>query len=298
MKLPAYLGLGLVLILGGAYTGYWFFVAAKLQAGIEAWVAEQRAAGIGLTFADGSISGYPFAFRRNFGAARIDIPGASPVSLATGSLVAEMRPWNINQVTFAANALDLTLGADSYRAAEAQGSVDIPKAPPADYHQPFLGFAVSMGDLALPAGKRAVTAGPIERLTVQGAIMGPVPVAPDLGQALSGWASAGGVLEVKAFAFSQAPLQATGDGTLALDEALQPLGALSLHAYGVAETVELLAQDGLLDARSAKTAKIMAQGLAKTDDSGRLRVDLSLSLQQGYLWLGPLKLARLPALRW
>jgi hypothetical protein len=71
---------------------------------------------------------------------------------------------------------------------------------------------------------------------------------------------------------------------------------VTLRAYGVAETVELLEHDGLLDAQAAKTAKIMVQGLAKPDDTGRPRVDLSLSLQQGYLWLGPIKLARLPRL--
>lgn len=294
MKLPAYLGLGLALILGGAYTGYWFFVAAKLQAGIEAWVAEQRASGIGLTFADGGIGGYPLAFRRNFGAASIDVPGTSPLSLSMGSLVAEIRPWNINQVAFVAGGLDVTIGADTYRADEAQGDVDIPKAPPVDYHQPFLGFTVSAGNLTLPSGRRAVTAGPIERVLLKGAIMGPVPAAADLVQALSGWASAGGVLELKTFAFKQAPLEATGEGTLALDEALQPLGALTVRAYGVAETVDLLTSDDLLDARSAKTAKIMVEGLAKADDAGKPRVDLSLSLQQGYLWLGPLRLAKLP----
>jgi hypothetical protein len=296
VKLPAYLGLGLALILGGAYTGYWFYVAAKLQAGIEAWVAEQQAMGHELRMADGSISGFPFTFRRDFGAAELLLQGTVPAQIVASSAVAEIKPWNLNTVIVTARDLSFSSVPGVYKAATLDGSFDIPKASPADYHQPFLGFDLTATTVALPAGQRAVTADPIDTLAARGAVMGPVPMAPDLGAALAGWANAGGVLELKAFAFAQAPLDAAGEGTLALDEALQPFGALTVRAHGVAETVDILEQDGLLDARSAKTAKIMVQGLAKTDDSGRPRVDLSLSLQQGYLWLGPLKLARLPRL--
>ena len=297
MKLGLILVAALLLLCGG-YTGYWFYVAARLQAGIESWVAEQRAAGVNLTLAEGGIGGYPFAFRRDFGAARLDVPGASPLSLAAQSLIAEMRPWNINQVAFSAGAADFTLGAESYRAAEVQGEIDIPKAPPADYHAPFLGFAVTLSEIVLPEGKRAVTAGPIERFSANGAVMGPLPAAPSLAETLAAWANAGGVLELKSFAFKQAPLEATGNGTLALDPNLQPLGALAVRAYGVAETLAQLEQDGLIDPNQAKTAKLIANGIAKPDDSGKARFDVSLSLQDGYLWLGPVKLARLPRLSW
>lgn len=294
MKLPGYLGLGLLLLLGGAYTGYWFFVAAKLQAGIESWVAEQRAMGNDVRVADGSIGGFPFTFRRDFGAAEMLLQGAAPAQVVAASAVAEIKPWNLNTVIVTARDVSLSSAFGVYKAATLDGGVDIPKAPPADYHQPFLGFDITAANITLPEGQRALTAGPIETLAARGAVMGPVPMAPDLGTVLAGWANAGGVLEVKAFSFKQTPLDAAGEGTLALDEALQPLGALTVRAYGVAETVDLLAGEGLLDARSAKTAKIMVQGLAKPDDTGKPRVDLSLSVQQGHLWLGPIKLAKLP----
>jgi len=296
VKLPAYLGLGLLLILGGAYTGYWFFVAAKLQAGVEAWVAEQRAMGNDVRVSEGSIGGFPLTFRRDFGAAEMLFQGAMPVQIVAGAAVAEIKPWNLNTVIVTARDVSFSGASGVYKASTLDGSIDIPKAPPADYHQPFLGFDLTAATVILPEGQRAVTAGPIETVAVRGAVMGPMPMAPDLGTALAGWANAGGVLELKALSFAQAPLDVAGEGTLALDEALQPLGALTVRAHGAAETVELLERDGLLDQRSAKTAKIMVQGLAKPDDSGKARVDLSLSLQQGYLWLGPIKLAKLPSL--
>ena len=46
----------------------------------------------------------------------------------------------------------------------------------------------------------------------------------------------------------------------------------------------------------AKTAGMMAKGLAKPDAAGNAVV--SLSLQEGYLRLGPIRITQLPSLRW
>jgi hypothetical protein len=298
VKLPAYLGLGLVLILGGAYTGYWFYVAAKLQAGIGEWVTQQRAAGNEVRVGDGSIGGFPLTFRRDFGAAEMLLQGAAPAQIVAGSAIAEIKPWNLNTVIVTARDVSVSGGPGVYKAATLDGSIDIPKAPAADYHQPFLGFDLAATNVTLPEGQRAVTAGPIEQLAAQGAIMGPVAPGASLQDSIAAWAAIGGVLELKHFSFAQAPLDLTGEGTLALDELLQPLGALTIRAHGLTDTVTLLEQDGMIDARTAKTARLTADGLAKPDAAGKPTVAVSLSLQQGHLWLGPIKLARLPVLRW
>ncbi|WP_374384788.1 DUF2125 domain-containing protein [Dongia sp.] len=298
MKLPLIAFAVLLLLICGGYTGYWFYVAGRLQTGIEAWIAQQRAAGIELTLAEGGIGGFPLAFRRDFGAAKLALAGPAPLGVETSSLVAEMRPWNINQIRFTAVSAKLAATPGLYQAAELSGEIGIPKAPPTDYHQPFIGFDLAAQDVTLPDGPRAVAASPIETLAVQGAVMGPVPQAANLTEALAGWSAAGGVLEIKSFTFVQAPLNAAGDGTLALDQNLQPIGALAVHAYGVAETLAQLEQDGLIDPNQAKTAKLIVGGLAKPDDTGKPRFDVSLSLQDGHLWLGPVKLARLPSFNW
>jgi hypothetical protein len=287
-----------LLVLGAAYAGYWHYVAGRLEAGIADWVRQQQDLGNEIRFAEGEIGGFPFFFRRDFGAASLKSAGSAPVELAAAALVAEMRPWDLNKVVFSARAAALTGGEGSYRAAEIGGSVDIPAAPPADYRQPWLGFDVTLLEVTLPAGRRALTAEPVAKLAAQGAVMGPVPQAGDLRTALAGWAAAGGVLELKGFAFAQAPLELAGEGTLALDDALQPLGALTIRAQGLPETIVLLERDGLMDAQSARTATLMANGLAKADDAGRPTVAVSLSLQDGYLWLGPVRLAPLPPIGW
>lgn len=298
MKPVTVLGLGLIVLLGGAYTGYWFFVADKLQAGIENWVAEQRSQGNNVTIADGDIEGFPFSFRRDFGAAELNLHNAVPFQVKAQSAIAEIKPWNLNTVIVEIRDMSLGSTTNIYQADLVEGSLDIPETTPADYHQPFLGFDLAAKNVTLPPSQHALTDKPIETVSGQGSVMGPVPIASDMKAVLAAWASAGGVLELKNFSFVQAPLDVAGDGTLALDETLQPLGALTFRAYGVAETVELLAQAGLIDESNARTAKLTAQNLAKVDETGRPRVDLSLSVQQGYVWLGPVKLAPLPPLAW
>ncbi len=297
MKLPMFIALALVLILG-AYVGYWFIVAGRLQAGINDWVVAQQAAGVEVTIADGKVGGFPLRFRRDFGAATLSVTGAAPLKLAAQSLVAEMRPWDLNTIIFTGRDGSVDSAAGRYQAGAVEGSIVVPKAPPADYHQPFLGFDLRLLDIRMPQGTRAVTTEPIDWLSARGAIMGPVPQTGDLATSLAGWAQAGGIVELKDFAFVQPPLDLHGNGTLALDEAMRPLGALSVTATGLPETIALFEQDGMIDAGAAKTATLMAEGLAKTDEAGRKHVTVSLSLQEGYLWLGPAKLARLPSLGW
>ncbi|MBK8158993.1 MAG: DUF2125 domain-containing protein [Rhodospirillaceae bacterium] len=204
----------------------------------------------------------------------------------------------MRSLSLAAAGVGLETVHGGYEAETLNAKIDLPAEMPADYHQPLVGFDLALSALRLPAGQRALTSGPIESAAATGAVMGPVPFATSPHEALSGWARAGGIVELKSFTFAQAPLTLAGAGTLTLDEALQPLGALTIHAQGLGETIVLLERDGMIDAQSAKTAGMMAKGLAKPDEAGHQVVSVSLSLQQGYLWLGPVKLASLPVLGW
>jgi hypothetical protein len=204
----------------------------------------------------------------------------------------------LKTVTLAAVGVDLDVPEGVIAAETLSATIELPADMPADYHQPLLNFDVALSALRLPPGQRVVTEGVIEQAAATGAVMGPVPFATSPRDALSGWARAGGIVELKSFAFAQAPLTLAGAGTLSLDEALQPLGALTIRAQGLADTVALLDRDGMIDAQTAKTAGMMAKGLAKPDEAGHDVVSVSLSLQEGYLWLGPVKLATLPTLGW
>ena len=52
--------------LAGGYFAYWRYVAQQLEAGVEAWAAEQRALGNDVAFAWDGIGGFPLRFEATF----------------------------------------------------------------------------------------------------------------------------------------------------------------------------------------------------------------------------------------
>lgn len=194
--------------------------------------------------------------------------------------------------------LDVDDDGESYKVEQANLGLSLPLLTPRAHTDDFLGFDLALEGLTLPPGRVALTAAPIEHLAASGRVMGPVPSGLPPRAAVAQWAAAGGMLELKSFRFHQVPLDLEGEGTLALDKAQQILGALTIRAQGLSETIDLLVSQGLIDPNSAKTGRLMAEGLAKSDDKGRKVVNVALSLQQGFVWLGPIRLTPLPVLTW
>lgn len=323
------------------YAFYWQHAAGLLQDGIAAWSESERAAGGDVSFSTGEITGFPFAFRRDFQDVILVRPAADGVlMLKAGRVTATMRPWNLQMIAFDATAPieislspplqdavtigasaligDIRLMADgrleqialkardvtatdndqAYAAATVDLTLDLPPLTPRDHREKLLGFDLALGDLQIPGGQRAVTAEPVAKVALVGTIMGPMAMDAPPRAALARWALDGGTVELSHFAFAQTPLDVEGDGTLALDRNQQLLGALTIRAQGLTETIDLLAADGMLEPGAAKTGRMMAEGMAKLDDKGRKVVNVALSLQQGFIWLGPIKLAPLPVLTW
>ncbi|HET6158442.1 MAG TPA: DUF2125 domain-containing protein [Dongiaceae bacterium] len=91
--------LALLLALAGGYYAYWRVVAQQLQAGIEAWAAQQRALGNEVAFEWDGISGFPFRFAATFRDPAIlwHAPRGN-VAWKGGALEAEMAPWNLRRI--------------------------------------------------------------------------------------------------------------------------------------------------------------------------------------------------------
>lgn len=51
-----------LLLVGGGYSAYWFWMSGQLKAGAEDWVEDQRRAGMEMEYSEMTISGYPFRF--------------------------------------------------------------------------------------------------------------------------------------------------------------------------------------------------------------------------------------------
>lgn len=117
--------------------------------------------------------------------------------------------------------------------------------------------------------------------------------------ALAGWRDSGGTLEIKRFALGHGPLTLGGDGTLALDASMRPIGAFTLRIKGFEETLDRLAEAGAIKPYPAALAKTVLRALAvKQGVPGAGELKAPLSLQDGWLYVGPMAVARLPPIRW
>ncbi len=98
------LPLGLLVILAAAYSIYWWQVAQKLQAGVEAWTAEQRAQGATVNYTWTGIGGFPFAFTADFRDVNLlGNWGGTPLSARTAHLRLTLSPVALTDLRFASD---------------------------------------------------------------------------------------------------------------------------------------------------------------------------------------------------
>ena len=106
------------------------------------------------------------------------------------------------------------------------------------------------------------------------------------------WRDAGGTLEFRRIAAQWGRVALSGDGTLALDQALRPLGAFGLKVAGWEAAVDAAVAGGRLSDRAGRTAKsaLSVLAVAGKDEEGRLPVPVSV--QNGDVLLGPVAVAK------
>lgn len=126
------------------------------------------------------------------------------------------------------------------------------------------------------------------------------PVTPGrLSEALDAWRSGGGTLEVRRVLLDWPPLAIAGDGTLALDDRLQPIGAFSTRITGFNETLQSMESTGVIPRGQAASAQIILGLLANTPpDSDEPELKVPLSVQDQRLRVGPFELMDLPEVVW
>jgi len=135
-------------------------------------------------------------------------------------------------------------------------------------------------------------------LLLKATISGGLPLRHD-GAAMAEWRDGGGTVEISQLAAKHGPLSMSGDGTGALDDTLQPIGAFSLRVQGVMETVDRLEVAGLIKQRAAVLIKTVLAALTKSQGSGDgSELKVPLSIQDGKIFVGPVAVAKVPVVRW
>ncbi|MDE0800262.1 MAG: DUF2125 domain-containing protein [Rhodospirillaceae bacterium] len=126
------------------------------------------------------------------------------------------------------------------------------------------------------------------------------PINPGrLQDALELWRGGGGTLEVRRVFLDWPPLTISADGTMALDDALQPTAALSTRMIGFNDTLNALKAKGIITRSQGASASLVLNLLAKIPPGGdKPELQVPLSVQGQKLSVGPFKIMDMPMIQW
>jgi hypothetical protein len=113
-------------------------------------------------------------------------------------------------------------------------------------------------------------------------------------ESVDGWRRDGGTVELTHFHIAWGALELNATGTMALDEMLRPLGAVSAEIKGYGETLSALEAAQVVPPKAAAGSRLALDLLSRPDGAdGRRVVTIPVSAQNGALYLGPIRLVRL-----
>lgn len=161
--------------------------------------------------------------------------------------------------------------------------------------QPSLELSISADSLSFPSLDRQPLGSLIKKLRAGFRVLGPISQYNKV--AVNNWRQDGGTLEITWFQTVWGPLDFRATGTVTVDAQLRPLAAMTTEIRGYVEAVNALAEKNIISNSTAKTGQIALNLLAaaSVDDTPPV-LTLPLTVQDGALYLGPIKLAQVPSL--
>ena len=316
------------------YTIYWQSTADEIRGGINRWAEERRAKGWTVELGVPSVRGFPLRLELFIQTPilaspgnqwRWEMPNASASARPWALTNIKMSVPGIHKLKTEGQAMVFTL-------ARANGGLQIRSGKPrffairlaglewvqkngvttsidtlslhvedavsfnAQSDNPTKGIIVSLdaGKMVLPGAWNLPLGNGLGRLSFDAVITGLLDPRGTLPEALSRWSNAGGAIELRSFGLNWEALSLRGEGTIALDENLQPQGAITAEIDGVEKLTDALIAAGVINARTAFAAKIVNNILSFDGGSARLPI----SIQRQRLYLGPVPLFRLKPVRW
>jgi hypothetical protein len=320
-----------------AWSLAWWIVAGTVERGLLAWAEAQRAQGATVEYRNLTVRGFPLLVRASatdarvaargldwrgpaivaeaplWDPARVDVtlPGeqrlrvvpnaGAPVELAAknggaGYLTMSGTGTPLEgRLTFPGATLAPEVpGSPVFTAAGLEVTLTQPPEPPADHQQTGLSATLTVTDMQLPGAPPAGLGSIVHRLAVALRVQGrPPQIQPD---SLAAWSRDGGTVEVDRAALDWGPLKLVVNGTLALDNDLQPTAAMTAEVRGAAQV--LVALQDQLKPNEMNIARSVVGMLARPDEDGQPVIKTPLTIQYRGVFVGPLKVAPVPMIRW
>ena len=157
--------------------------------------------------------------------------------------------------------------------------------------------SVKIEDLAVPGKLPAPLTNTLHEVAFNAAVVGAVGDGA-LPKLLTAWSTAGGALDLKDVTVDWPPVAVSGEGSLALDQNLQPMGAFTTRVAGFTDVLDVMVREQRMTKDEAAVAKAMLGLMAKPGAGGRAEISVPLTVQDRMLSTGPLKLFELPRVEW
>ena len=327
MILAAVLAVGLA-----AYAGLWLYAARSVRQGLPAWAEARRAEGYAMAWRTLEIEGFPLAFRLHLTGATIETARPLPATAAAPELILEAAPWNLREWRFrapqgaqasapmAAAALhaaalqgtvaeraDGTVVAVSARDLSGSGTAEglaigalaarltVPPRPPGSERDKLFALEAKLDDATVPQAPPPF-ARRIDEVSLAATMRGALPEAP-LDRALAQWRDGGGTLDIDSARIAWDGSTIALSGTLALDAAMQPEGALTATIDGGDKIVDALVASGAIERRFAGFAKAVMGAISTPDEDGKT-AQVPVTVQDQRVYVGPAAIAALPHVTW
>ncbi len=327
-----------VILLCAGYGAFWWIVASQIESGVFAWRDAQRAQKVDVSWRGFKVSGFPLGWRVTLEDAVLRDRRRSPApEISFARLVASARPWRPTAWRLslpAGLAADLpaaagrtvmavrarrAIGSASLNAqrgisvwlrsddvaAEAGGAVAVksadawialPPERPRTHTDPNIALAFDLHGIRVP--DPPVGFGPmIDDLALGFTMRGPLPEGP-VAPAVAAWRDAGGTIDVDHLHVEWGGLGITANGTLALDQKLQPIAAFSGGVEGFGAVLNALVAADMLTEEQASLVEIALNTLAKPGPDGKPQIMAPFAIQNGRVYIGPARLGRMPPIRW
>ncbi|MCP5364356.1 MAG: DUF2125 domain-containing protein [Hyphomicrobiales bacterium] len=211
----------------------------------------------------------------------------------------EPAGWLPNgRITVRNLVMDARTGTDGFAIQQLEGWAAGNPEVPSQEGEPVFRVTLSLAGVRPSAALALPLARTVERAIIEAELTGSLAPAP-WPDALMAWRDAGGTIELNTVAMVYGPLDVVGAGTVALDNDVQPMGAMAARMRGFNETVAALSAADIISAQMAQTFHSILGMLSRSGQPGpNPEVTIPFSLQNRVLSAGPIPLVKIPHLRW
>ncbi len=332
VKAAAAIALVAAVLLFALYSAWWLSLSRLMKQSLDDWTAQRMAAGWTVTTGSRATHGFPGPVRLVLDApsvmdaagnrwqgpelsvslsplhpdhVKIQAPGRHILTLAKG-LPVEIKARQAKAVVAIAPSgwrqLDLDLaGVEGLGGRLDAATLVLTRltAPgrPVDERTASFRLRIDLAGATLPDLPGLALGRGLRSARLEARLMGGLGRG-DLKSALTAWRDGGGTLEVDHLALDWPPFTLEGQGTLALDDAMQPMFSSSCAVGGLFQGLDRLAQNGAVRRQDARMARMVLNALSHPGPDGKPQVTVPLSLQRQTLYLGPLPLLTVAKLPW